>query len=93
MGHDHDAKTKTDVLMRIKPEHMANIVNTTTNHDFPKYLLPASVERNWLSISAPEQGMRYVARLSQGKQPGEVTENGGLGAICPFIGEARTNIW
>jgi len=71
--------SKADVFMSIKPEHMENVVLGTKNHEYRKYLLPASVERIWFYTSSPAQELRYIAAVSNGKVPGEVPEDGGLG--------------
>ncbi|OCL05653.1 hypothetical protein AOQ84DRAFT_355875 [Glonium stellatum] len=71
--------SKVDVFMSIKPEYMGDIVLGTKNHEYRKYLLPASVERIWFYTSSPAQELRYIAAISKGKASGEVPEDGGLG--------------
>ncbi|KAL2841160.1 hypothetical protein BJY01DRAFT_257158 [Aspergillus pseudoustus] len=71
--------SKEDILMSIKPEHMRNIAAGTKNHEYRRYLLPSSVRRIWLYTTAPASRIEYVARISRGKTPGQVVEDGGLG--------------
>ncbi|KAI9370280.1 hypothetical protein BJX61DRAFT_100816 [Aspergillus egyptiacus] len=71
--------TKTDILMSIKPEHMSNIAIGRKNHEYRRYLLPATVRRVWLYTTAPVSRIEHVARVSRAKTPGQVPEDGGLG--------------
>ncbi|KAL3462790.1 hypothetical protein BJX64DRAFT_288001 [Aspergillus heterothallicus] len=71
--------SKADILMSIKPEHMSNIARGAKNHEYRRYLLPATVKRVWLYTTAPASRIEYVARISRGKTPGEVPEDGGIG--------------
>lgn len=71
--------SRTDIVMSIKPEHINNIASQVKNHEYRKYLLPASVQRIWLYTSAPAQEIRYIAAVGSGKRPGQVEEDGGLG--------------
>lgn len=68
-----------DIFMSIKPEHMANIASGAKNHEYRRYLLPSSIHYIWFYASAPISAIQYVARISRGKAPGEVPEDGGLG--------------
>jgi hypothetical protein len=70
---------RTDIFMSIKPEHMNNIAARIKNHEYRRYLLPSSVRRIWFYTSAPVSSIHYVARISAGKVPGQVPEDGGLG--------------
>ncbi|KAL5048225.1 hypothetical protein BDW71DRAFT_178163 [Aspergillus fruticulosus] len=67
--------------MSIKPEHITNIANRTKNHEYRRYLLPATVQRIWFYTTAPLSRLEYVARVSHGKTRGEVPEDGGLGNV------------
>lgn len=69
----------TNILMSIKPDHMANIASGVKNHEYRRYLLPPSIQYIWFYTSAPISAIQYVARISSGKVPGEVPEDGGLG--------------
>jgi hypothetical protein len=69
----------TDIFMSIQPIHINNIASGLKNHEFRRYLLPASVRYIWFYVSAPVSAIRYVARISRGKEPGHVPEDGGLG--------------
>ncbi|KAJ7455911.1 hypothetical protein B0H11DRAFT_228944 [Mycena galericulata] len=71
--------TKKDILISIKEPHMNNIVSRAKNHEFRKYLISRTVERMWLYVSSPDQTLRYIAVVSQGKVPGEITHENGLG--------------
>ncbi|KAE8376551.1 hypothetical protein BDV26DRAFT_282552 [Aspergillus bertholletiae] len=68
-----------DIFMSIKPEHMHNIAAGAKNHEYRRYLLPSSVRRIWFYSSAPLLQIEHAARISHGKVPGEIPENGGIG--------------
>jgi len=68
-----------DIFMSIKPEHITNIASRLKNHEYRRYLLPSSVHRIWFYTSAPISSIHYVARISRGKVPGKVPEDGGIG--------------
>jgi hypothetical protein len=70
---------RTDIFMSIKPEHINNIAARLKNHEYRGYLLPSSVHHIWFYTSAPASAIHYVARVSGGKVPGQVPEDGGLG--------------
>ncbi|KAB8070202.1 hypothetical protein BDV29DRAFT_160707 [Aspergillus leporis] len=71
--------SKGDILMSIRPEHMNNIAAKSKNHEYRRYLLPSTVRHIWLYTTAPISRIEYVARVSHGKTPGEVPEDGGIG--------------
>jgi len=58
---------------------MDNIVSRVKNHEFRKYNISSSIERMWFYTSAPDQHLRYVAAISNGKKRGEVEDEEGLG--------------
>lgn len=70
---------RADIFMSIKPEHINNIATCAKNHEYRRYLLPSSVRRIWFYTTAPFSRVEYVARISRGKLPGEVPEDGGIG--------------
>lgn len=65
--------------MSIKPEHISNIASGAKNHEYRRYLLPSSVQRIWFYTTAPVSQLTFVARISGGKTPGQVPEDGGIG--------------
>lgn len=69
----------TDVYLSIKPEHISNIALRLKNHDYRRYLLPKSVQRIWFYTTAPISSIHYIARISSGRVPGQVPEDGGIG--------------
>ncbi|KAJ6601277.1 hypothetical protein DFH09DRAFT_559656 [Mycena vulgaris] len=73
------ADEKRDILISIKTPHMNNIVSRAKDHEFRKYLISRTVERMWLYVSSPDQTLRYIAIVSQGKVPGETENDEGLG--------------
>lgn len=73
------AKSSSDIFMSIKPEHMGNIASGAKNHEYRGYLLPQKVHRIWFYTTLPVKQIAYVARMSPGKIPGEVPEDGGIG--------------
>ncbi|KZT60343.1 hypothetical protein CALCODRAFT_429682 [Calocera cornea HHB12733] len=68
--------SRTDILISIKPEHMARIVSRVKDHEFRGYLIPPTVERMWFYVSSPQQSLAYVARVSGPKKPGELSTDG-----------------
>ncbi|KAJ5894529.1 hypothetical protein N7495_006220 [Penicillium taxi] len=74
-------KSTSDIFMSIKPEHMKNIASGAKNHEYRGYLLPSKVHRIWFYTTAPVKRLEYVARISAGKTPGKVPENGGIGNV------------
>ncbi|RAO73204.1 uncharacterized protein BHQ10_009216 [Talaromyces amestolkiae] len=70
---------RADIFMSIKPEHINNIATRAKNHEYRRYILPSSVRRIWFYTTAPFSRVEYVARISRGKIPGEVPEDGGIG--------------
>jgi predicted transcriptional regulator len=73
------AKSNTDIFMSIKPEHIQSIASRAKNHEYRSYLLPPNIQGIWFYTSSPVQCLEYVAHISQGKRPGEVPEDGGIG--------------
>ena len=67
-----------DLIISIRPQHVANIVRRTKNHEFRNYLLPVSVRRLWIYETSPASAIRYVATISHGKRPGEIRNSDGL---------------
>lgn len=82
-GHD---RVTTDVLIAIKPIHLANIVSQEKNHEYRKYRLRDEVVRLWLyETSEGGQGrasITHIAVIPEGVRhtPGTVpTEPFGIG--------------
>jgi predicted transcriptional regulator len=69
---------KTDIIISIHPKHVANIASRLKDHEFRNYLLPSSVQRMWIYETSPTQAIKYVAQISPGKRPGEITNTRGL---------------
>ncbi|KAJ6548530.1 hypothetical protein B0H19DRAFT_1161236 [Mycena capillaripes] len=57
---------------------MDNIV-CIKNHEFRKYLIPGIVQRMWLYVSSPDQTLRNIAVVSNGKVPGQIERENGIG--------------
>jgi predicted transcriptional regulator len=72
-------KSTSDIFMSIKPEHMQNIASRSKNHEYRSYLLSSSIQHIWFYTSSPTKQIQYVARISPGKEPGEVPDDGGTG--------------
>ncbi|KAF5981287.1 pua protein [Fusarium bulbicola] len=65
-------RVQTDVLLAIKPEHLANIISREKNHEYRKYRLKDGVSRLWLYETVIPPGTR--------REPGSVpTEPFGIG--------------
>lgn len=69
---------RTDIIIAIQPQHVANIVSRVKDHEFRKYLIPRSVRRFWIYETSPASAIKYVAEVSTGKRPGEITDTKGL---------------
>ncbi|KAK1783657.1 hypothetical protein QBC45DRAFT_398472 [Copromyces sp. CBS 386.78] len=85
-NNDDDERIKTDVLMAIKPIHLANIVSREKNHEYRKYRLKDEVVRLWLyETKEGGQGrasITHIAVIPEGVRhtPGTVpTEPRGIG--------------
>ncbi|QGI87151.1 unnamed protein product [Fusarium fujikuroi] len=69
-------RVETDVLLAIKPEHLANIISREKNHEYRKYRLKDGVLRLWLY----ETGSGGVIPPNTRHEPGSVpTEPFGIG--------------
>lgn len=77
--------------MSIEEKHLHNIAQELKTHEFRKYVLSRTVERVWLYTAAPISAFEYVAEISPGKQPGEVTEDRGFGNVAFHINSKRSN--
>ncbi|KAJ5296013.1 hypothetical protein PENANT_c001G03570 [Penicillium antarcticum] len=84
-------KSSIDIFMSIKPEHMSNIASGTKNHEYRSYLLPSDVRRIWFYTTKPIQRVEHVAYISQGKVPGQVPEDGGIGNAEFNAGMKKSN--
>lgn len=59
----------TDVLLSIKPEHLANIASQDKNHEYRKYRLKDGVSRLWLYETAGGGGRSSITYV----QPASTT--------------------
>jgi hypothetical protein len=69
---------KTDIIISIHPQHVANIVSGAKDHEYRNYLLPHQVKRLWIYTTSPISAIQYVAEISHGKRPGSLTNEKGL---------------
>jgi hypothetical protein len=79
--HDHhimSVTSRSDILISVQPQHLANIVSRRKNHEFRKDLLPDSVKRMWIYETRPTSAVTYVATISPAKRPGVITDEHGL---------------
>ena len=51
----------SDVLLSIKPVHLANIVSRQKNHEYRKYRLQDGVSRLWLYETGDNGGRRAIS--------------------------------
>ncbi|KXG46354.1 uncharacterized protein PGRI_052100 [Penicillium griseofulvum] len=72
-------KSTSHIFMSIKPEHIQNIASRSKNHEYRTYLLPPTITHIWFYTTSPIKRIEYVARISPGKVPGEVSDDGGIG--------------
>ncbi|KAF5710898.1 hypothetical protein FMUND_9249 [Fusarium mundagurra] len=79
------ARVLTDVLLAIKPEHLANIASQEKNHEYRKYRLKDGVSRLWLYETAGGGGRSSITHIAvippnTRREPGSVpTEPFGIG--------------
>ncbi|KAF8673049.1 hypothetical protein AX14_005438 [Amanita brunnescens Koide BX004] len=71
--------SRKDILIPIIPIHMNKIIERKKNHEFRKFMIPQTVQRMWLYVTAPDRTLRYIATISHGKKPGEVEQEDGIG--------------
>ncbi|KAK3297266.1 uncharacterized protein B0H64DRAFT_121754 [Chaetomium fimeti] len=80
-----DDRVESDVLLAIKPEHLANISSQKKNHEYRKYRLRDGVERLWLYETGGGNGRSAITHIAVipsdvRRTPGEVpTEPFGIG--------------
>jgi len=65
---------KSDIIIAIRQPHLDHIVSLKKNHEFRSYLLPACVKRFWIYEPSPVSAIKYIAQVSNGKHPGEVSD-------------------
>jgi hypothetical protein len=65
----------TDILISIYLKHVDNIVTQLKNHEYRKFLIPATVNRIWIYETAPMSAIRCWAIIGPGKRPGELAED------------------
>jgi hypothetical protein len=65
---------KSDIIIAIRQPHLDHIVSLKKNHEFRGYLLPTLVKRFWIYEPSPVSAVRYIAEVSHGKRPGEVSD-------------------
>lgn len=70
---------RSDVFISIHPQHVENIVSGAKNHEFRTYKIPNLVTRMWIYTTSPASELRYMARVSAAKVPGEVGDVPGVG--------------
>jgi len=69
----------TDIILKIKPEHMVNICARIKNYEYRKYQLPSTTRRIWFYEISPIDALTYVAEIGEVRYPGEVQDPSGLG--------------
>jgi len=60
----------SDIFISIHPQHVANIVNRTKDHEFRNLAFPASVRRVWMYETAPKSTVKYMASIGPAKRAG-----------------------
>ncbi|KAH7154461.1 hypothetical protein DER46DRAFT_395993 [Fusarium sp. MPI-SDFR-AT-0072] len=58
-------RVETDVLLAIKPEHLANIISREKNHECRKYRLKDGVSRLWLYETGSGGGRSSITYVQQ----------------------------
>ncbi|KAF9766330.1 hypothetical protein IL306_001285 [Fusarium sp. DS 682] len=78
-------RVSTDVLLAIKPEHLANIISREKNHEYRKYRLKDGISRLWLYETGSGGGRSSITHIAvippnTRHEPGSVpTEPFGIG--------------
>lgn len=70
---------RSDIIVSIHPQHVANIVNRRKDHEFRSWPIPDQVARIWVYETKPTSSLKYMASISAVKRPGEILELEGLG--------------
>lgn len=70
---------RSDVFISVHPQPVEKIVAGTKNHEFRNYRIPKIVTRMWIYTTAPASELRYMARISHAKQPGQIEDETGEG--------------
>ncbi|KAL8387323.1 hypothetical protein RB595_009989 [Gaeumannomyces hyphopodioides] len=85
-------RVKTDVLLAILPEHLANIASQTKNHEYRKYRLADGVQRLWLYETRGPGGKGRAAITHIATIPADVRRTPGTVPADPVgIGNADFN--
>lgn len=67
----------TDVVMSIKPVHVARIKSGVKNHEFRKYVPSRGVDRLWVYTSSPVCALEYVVDIDKiVAYPDKIVEEG-----------------
>ena len=77
--YDELENMPTDIILKIKPEHMANIKSQSQNHEFTRFMLPSTTYRIWFYENGPVDAIRYIASIGSVKFPGEIQDSNGIG--------------
>jgi hypothetical protein len=73
-----DRSDRTDIIISIHPEHLANIVSGTKDHEFRSYLIPHTVKRMWFYETKPSSSLKFMAVISNGRRPGDIDGDSGV---------------
>jgi predicted transcriptional regulator len=84
---------RTDILISIKPIHIGNIVSRLKTHEFRKYLVPNSVRRMWFYTSVPTQSLQYIAVVSNGKTPDDISDSDGSLGMSDFKSGLKESLY
>jgi len=68
----------SDIFISIHPSSIEKIVNQTKDHEFRAYKFPPTVRRVWIYETRPSCILRYMAVISDAKQPGEILDESGF---------------
>ncbi|KAK4032959.1 hypothetical protein C8A01DRAFT_40578 [Parachaetomium inaequale] len=75
-------RVDSDVLLAIKPEHLANIASQQKNHEYRKYRLRDGVERLWLYETGGGKGRSAITHIAV--IPSDVRRTPGCVPTTPF---------
>ncbi|KAL2115996.1 hypothetical protein VTJ04DRAFT_10251 [Mycothermus thermophilus] len=72
---------RSDILVAMQPDIVAEIVDGVRIYDFRNYRFPPQVSRCWIYETDPVNEIRYMATLGPAQEPGQIADNTGKGNV------------
>ncbi|KAG6361889.1 hypothetical protein INS49_010118 [Diaporthe citri] len=64
---------RSDIIVSVHPEHAEQITEGNKTHEFRNYRIPQTVGRIWIYITRPICALKYMATISNAKEPGQIS--------------------